>query len=401
MGKSISFTIRLGLFLCLFFYGTWGLSQLDPSSSLLLNPQRQEENSLRLDSGRYEVRTPKKDQPSNPTPARPLPPKTTATGENQEGRPTTQHSPTPKISNDEKVSLPLPEDRKGIPDPVTSEAPKTNAPPPKQESKDMGFTDRVSDYLLGGEDARSYSDQLDEGDPRRNVVELDIAPALIYNDSSSNYWYRSYSNFSPAFSAAMKFWLSPFFGIHTHFLSSLSGDVVASTDGSIVSDMNHQWFDFGIRFRKIFGPSLRSPTLIFGIDYQEYQFNVPPTDMWRVRLQSNGVQLSMEALLPSKKGRFWILGLNFAPILTHSEIATGIALQSGSHPSSASLGIVVGKKYMFSRTHQIFWRLSHSIEKVHYSDSASLPDPITNTTPQGVSVTNGITFFKFGFQWGL
>ena len=139
---------------------------------------------------------------------------------------------------------------------------------------------------------------------------------------------------------------------------------------------------------------------MFGIDFSEYQLDVPSNSTQRVGLKSSGVRVSLKAVLPSTTARAWLLGVEFIPNLKHKEVATGINLQTGTSNRSSTIGFSFGRSIVFDRKNKIYLKLSHRIEKNLFEGVSSQADPITGSTPDGSAVTNSTTIFGIGFTWG-
>lgn len=277
---------------------------------------------------------------------------------------------------------------------VQQEAPKT---PEK-----TGVADKVQDAILGGtqEEVDDYRKILHPLDTRLNLFELSLAPAYIYNNSSSSYWFHNFYTAGPGISIDAITWFSPFFGLQTAYTSSMSTEVRGNPEGTKFSKVEHQWFDTALRFRKFFGISRKSAQLTFGVGYSEYQFKVPSDSTYRVSSKTSGLKLAVEAGVPSTNTTSWTLGLHLKPRVKYTEKSTALDLKSGIASDSNEIGLSIGSRYTFDRYNQIFWKVTHSVEKTLFSGVANTTDPLSSVTPEGVSITNSMTIFTFGYIWG-
>lgn len=352
----------LAFILCLLLF-TDASAQLDPSSVLLLNRGNTNQGESAIDSGRYTVRP--RDQSRRDDP-RPVSGRRTnrgdeATDEGGELSPVTITIPDPPQVTENPP--PVSEDSKD----AVEERP---SPPPRELSR------------------------------RYNLVELSFAPGYLYSDSSSDYFYRSYTMSAPVLSVEASVWMNPHFALNGSFISTLSGHVNDSLEGGRNIPATQEWFTAGLRFREFFGRDVFASTVTFGIDYFDYKFRVPSDAQYREGLSSVGARVSLEAEVPVTVSRSWLFGVAFSPKLQHREEATETDVRSGGGVDANAVSISIGGRLQFERKNGIFWKLSHSVEKDLYSGEASDDDPRTGEKPTGVSVTNSITIFTFGYTWG-
>lgn len=369
-------------------------AQVDPSSALLLGgggggggaSESISVNSQRdgaLQTGRYTVRP--KAEGSRREESRPV---------------ASKKAPAPSAPAEDDtspVTITLP--------PGTSpEAPardSTNAPTVVSPTSSARAASTSAPAKSGGEDkVAPIANSVRDSGRRLNLVELSVAPGYLYNDSSSNYFYRRYSTSSPSIGVQADVWFSSELALHGSYLGTLSGSVNDSFSGIRNASASQQWFNIGIRSRKFFGPDIESPVIIFGLDYFEYQFYVPADTALRERLRSAGAQLSVEVEVPNGGGRSWVVGATLSPKLQHKESATAVNFQSGGSVDANAVGINVGMRLQLERRNAVFFKLSHSVEKNLFSGDATLPDPILGMTPSGVTVTNSFTLIQFGYTWG-
>lgn len=373
-------TFTIGLWAA-FVSCTQAYAQVDPSSAVLLRSTGKAPDKDDLDSSRYKVRT----QPFSPA-------------EDNRRLQSAPQPPTPQTPRVSPKPVSIPEG--GRLD-TNTETPQSNTPSlPTVSDPDM--TEQMQKLLLGGStsEIQKYRRLLNSSDFRLNIVELSLAPIYIYNDSSSNSWYRNYVSSSPGFYVAADVWITPFFGFHTSYQAGLNSTVKGSPSSGEFIPVDHDWFGAGLRFRKFFGLGSTSPGLIFGIDFSEYQMKVPGDETNRIGVKSSGVRLSVESQIPKSQTYHWLLGFSVLPRADHKEIETGIDAESGTNQESTSVGIWVGGKFVYSRKNQVYWKLSHQVEKNLFEGQTNVNDPITGSTIDGVDVTNSMTLFSIGYIWG-
>ncbi|MGE3388131.1 MAG: hypothetical protein AB7K41_15480, partial [Bdellovibrionales bacterium] len=213
-------------------------------------------------------------------------------------------------------------------------------------------------------------------------------------------WFRSYSLSSPGFMVAAQIWITPFFGIRSSFINSMDSSIYDAGASRDRIAAEQQWFDGGFRWRKFFGASRKASTLSLGLDFSENKFHVPKSATARAGLKTVGAKISIEATLPRSHNFSWSTGALLIPRADHTEKSTSIDLRSGARDESTVLGLWVGGNHVFSRQAHTFWRLQHTVERNLFEKAASTADPVTGSTPTGVSVTTGTTMFIFGFRWG-
>jgi hypothetical protein len=348
-------------------------AQLDPSTAILLqspNTAASERPDNNLDNGRYVVKTPpqstKAKQKSNPTPV-------------------PSASPTP-VAAATPVPTPSPEDSTKVEGP--------------------SFADTFKDLVWGGTVDRlnQYKDQLQVDDPRQNVLSLSLAPTFYYIESSSDYWFRRLRSSSPGLTTEANIWMTPFIGLNLGYFTTFAADVTNNPTGSagvpqrVLTD--HQYSSVNLTYRKYFSMSRRSPSVIFGLGYNEYQMTVPQNSTYRIRLQETGLALSLKLSAPTSNTHAWTMGSEIIPRLAVKEKTTAASATSGDSPTSYAVKFSFGEDFNLDRKNRVYWRLSHRIEKEVYTGTATVDDPITSSKPSGVSVNSGATFFEFGYSWG-
>jgi hypothetical protein len=363
-------------------------AQVDPSNSLLLNSNSQNSNSAGtdtgssnadLDNGRYVIKTP------------------------------------PPVVRVPKADAPVPKPAKTVvvpPTPVASPAPvvpapvKTVAPPavvqPSPPPQKASLAEAMQETVLGGtpDDVARYKEKLQSDDPRHNILEVSVAPAYFYTNSSSSYWYRRFFSSGPGVDLNAEMWITPFLGVDLGYFTTLTADMNGDPNTSRTFNVSHRYTDFGFDFRKYFSYSKKSPNLKFYLGYSEYQMIVPASETNRIGLQEYGLDLGLHLTLPVTNYYGWTMGTDVMPFIKINEQSTGVSAQSGSNPSSFAIKFSLGQDFTLDRNNKVFWRVSERIEKSVYSGTASVADPITGVAPSGVSVTEGSTLFEFGYSWG-
>lgn len=356
-------------------------AQLDPSSALLLRSGTPPTSKENLDSSRYTIRpesSTKKEQVH-------------IEQVKEEKKAKTTTSP---VEQTQLIETLIPEEKKPASEGVSQIE--------ELDEKARPVGKQVKELFLGGseEEIESYRRMLHPLDTRNNLIEIILAPAFIYNESKSSYWFRDYVSSSPGLVAGANLWLTPFFGIQSGFQTNLNGEIRGNATGTKNIPIEQEWFDAGLRFRKFFGLSRKSSQLVFGIDYSEYIMRVPSDDTNRIGSKSSGVRLNIEANLPSSATHSWILGAEIIPRETHDESKTGINVKSGSKNESTLIGFSFGGLYTFDRSNQVFWKISHRYEKNIFDGQANTTDPVTSIKPEGVTVDNSFTVFQLGYRWG-
>lgn len=346
-------------------FATSAFAQFDPSSALLFNGSRgARENSF--DSGRYTVRPKEATRREDPRAAAG---KRNSTKDSEEEGDTTP------------VTVTVPPDASEGP----QQAPKTAQPDPQPAP-------------IKAEAAKQLPPR--DVSRRLNLVEVSFAPGYLYSNSDSNSYYRRYTMAVPVLSVDANVWLSPYFGLNGSYAATLSGHVGDSLTGNKNVPATHEWFTAGFRSRRFFGSDVLANTVALGLDYYDYHFRVPSDASYREKLSSVGVRISLEAEMPMTIYRSWVVGIFFAPKLAHREEATGTSVQSGGNVDANMVGISVGGRMQFERKDAIFWKITHQVEKDMYSGEASAADPAAGQVLTGVSVTNSISIFTFGYTWG-
>ncbi|MFS4459016.1 hypothetical protein [Bdellovibrio sp. HCB2-146] len=297
-------------------------------------------------------------------------------------------SPTPAIQTKEAVSA------------VASPGAPT-ALEEKKEVAEPGLSTQAQSLFNDGANKvyEFYKEQIHEDDIRNNRLEIEVAPVVMYNDSSSNYSFRDYQSFFNAMKVRANVWLTPLIGVSGQILFSFAADVDSIMDSSRVS-AKYEAMDLGLNFRRFFGMSRKSNSLEFSILMSENKMTVPSDNTSRARLKSNGFGVGIKARLPTSVNYAWAIGGSFYPRLQHDESETGVAINSGSLSEVSRVGLDLGGEWKFDRENQLIWNLGISSERDVFDGAAGLPDPRTGTTPNNVSVTDTFYGFSLGYRWG-
>jgi hypothetical protein len=260
--------------------------------------------------------------------------------------------------------------------------------------------DQFKFLILGGSDndIEDFKKQISPLDRRNNKLEIELAPAYFYNDSSSTFSPRRFSVSGPGLDANANVWLSPFFGLRVGYFSSFNSTVGSSGTKQNVS-ADYQNTEFGVRFRKHFGVYRKAPSITWGLDYFQDSMKVPGETSDRVSTSSSGLSLSMQADLPQTNFYSHILGVEIRPKLVHTETSLS-DLKSGTGNDSNALGAWVGGNFLFDRRNQVFWKLQGTVEQNTFEGQGPVVDPKTGIAPNGVTVTNTMTMFTLGYRWG-
>lgn len=257
---------------------------------------------------------------------------------------------------------------------------------------------------LVNEDSRkvieAYKEQIHPDDIRNNQLEIQVSPALVYNGSSSNYSYRSYSSFFTALDLDSTVWMSPSIGINGRLMFSFGATLSGDSATSSRALAKYEDMDLGIKFRRFFGMSRMANSLEFNFLHNESRMKVSSDNQHRPSLISSGIGLKMSSRIPTSSTFAWVFGGSFFPRLQHKEEKTGIDVRSGSSGENTRFGIDLGGEVKFSRESQFTYDFSVITEKNTFDGLASPVDPETKAAPTNVSVTNSSVMFSFGYRWG-
>ncbi|MBO9666584.1 MAG: hypothetical protein J7501_07185 [Bdellovibrio sp.] len=245
-----------------------------------------------------------------------------------------------------------------------------------------------------------YREQVHPEDARNNRLEIEFAPAAIYNDSQSNYSFRDYTSYFNAMKVKANVWFTPLIGVSGKFMFSMGADMDANDANHSRVSSKYEMVDVALNFRKYFGTSRKSNSLEFAILYTEDKMNVPSDTDNRVRIKSSGLGLGLKGRFPTSASYAWVAGGSFFPRLQHHESASNTGVTSGASEENTRMGLEVGGEWVFSRTSQLLWGIEASAERNLFDGPASQPDSSTGTTPSNVSVTNSLYVFTLGYRWG-
>jgi hypothetical protein len=358
-------------------------AQLDTSSALL-RPSGKKPTAQSLDSSRYKIRAPesRKDDEIEEAPGTFIP---SPVPKNPKESAKVQISNTVRV---EPVVQPTP--APATPPPVVTEE-KAEAHPP--------VTVQVKELFLGGtdEDIDDAKKQIHPEDPRANILNISIAPAYFYDGSSSNYAFRNYHTDGPGFGLGMSVWFTPFFGVQSKYFSSVSSSVRA---GASVVPVDNQEFEAGIRFRRYFGYTRKSAQISWGIDYHDASNKISPDATESIGRKTSGLSVGIEGSVPSSNTYAHSFEVAIRPFQHHSEMNTAANAKSGTKNETNAVALSVGGQWTLDRRNQVFWKAQYSVERNLFQGDASAVDPKTDVTPNGVSVTNSMAVFYFGFKWG-
>lgn len=356
-------------------------SQVDAASSILVRPQGTE-NAVgpNLDSSRYTVK------PSTQPPTRAV----------------------KSANSGEEVAAKVSEAKKRVEKKILAEKEKVAAPPPPspevvpQQDVNKNFTEELKAILLGGDEERmnQYLNQVHPQDPRQNLVNLSVATGYLYQNSSSESWYRKFNSSGPGVTVDADVWLSPMLGVNLDYFTTLSADILAEPTSNKKILVDHRFMNLGFQFRRFSSFSRKSPSVTWGIQYSEYQMIVPKAEDNRAILKSTGVSVGVLAAVPKTNTTAWTVGGDLYPKMKVSEEKTAIQIKSGNSPTSYGFRFTFGQVHTIDRSGQMFWRLSHRVDKTVYAGDSSPVDPIGGAALTGVSVTTGSSMFEVGYTWG-
>lgn len=377
--------ISLHLLLLIGVCGFHTQAQLDSSSTVLLRSSGRAPSPENLDSNRYKVRAPE---------SRPV---RNASDEDPEiEEKAGEQIPAPITPPPQKpVALKKSTEATSAPTVISNETVVQNEPEPPKPSVPA----QVKELLLGGSDQEieDHHKRIHPQDPRQNVVMISFAPAYYYNDSDSHFSYRRYNSNGPGLGLGMNVWMTPFFGIQSKYFASVSG---SQRSGDSMASTDLQSFEAGLRFRRHFGYSRKAAQLIWGIDYHDSQNKISKSSSDSFGRKSSGLSLALDVELPRSVTYSTTMGLEIRPRLQHKELNAGVEGESGTKNETNAVSFSLGGHWILDRQNQVFWKSYYSVERNLFEGSASLPDAATGNTPDGVSVTNSMLMFYFGFRWG-
>ena len=261
-------------------------------------------------------------------------------------------------------------------------------------------TVQVKELIFGGsnQDIDDYKKAIHPDDARANLISVGIAPAYYYNGSDANYSYRRYHSNGPGIGLGMNVWITPFFGLQSKFFSSVTASQKSNNVNMVPTDIQN--FEGGIRFRRHFGYARKSSQISWGLDWHDGMNKISKESNTSVGRKSSGLSFALEGELPSTNTYSHTFQLDVRPRLKHSEMNTGVEVKSGTKNETNSVGISVGGLWTMDRNNQVFWKSQYLVERNLFDGEASQMDPHNDATPDGVTVTNSLLIFYFGFKWG-
>jgi hypothetical protein len=388
-------------------------AQFDSTSTVLLRPSGKPVKPQSLDSSRYKVRQPearKDDDEFEEKPGTYIPTPVSNKKKSVQTNVTIIKSTPPALPpNPPPMPQPAPIVPEGSdPIPVTkSEDPRAQISPPHQAPVEPTpappqppVTLQVKELIMGGsnQEIDDYHKQIHPEDPRANVLSVSLAPAYYYNDSSSSYSFRRYNSTGPGIGLGMNLWLTPFFGLQSKFFSSVSASQRNGEVNSVPTDLQN--FEAGLRFRRHFGYSRKSAQLSWGLDYHDSMNKISKESTASIGRKSSGLSLVVEGEIPTSNVYSHTFELDIRPRLKHSEMNTGVEARSGTKNETNAIGLTGGGVWTLDRHNQVFWKGQYLVERNLFDGQSTLVDPSNDKTPEGVSVTNTLVIFYFGFRWG-
>jgi hypothetical protein len=369
--------------------GMQARAQVDAASSILVRPQGTESSTVgpNLDSSRYTVK------PSGSAANRAV--KSANAAEEAAAKVSEVKKRVEKKISAEKEKAVV-----AAPPPPSPPQPATEIVPQQEVNKN--FTEELKAILLGGDEERmnQYLNQVHPQDPRQNLVNLSVATGYLYQGSSSESWYRRFHSSGPGVTVDADVWLSPMLGINLDYFTTLSADVLAEPTSNKRILVDHRFMNLGFQFRRYSSFSRKSPSVTWGIQYSEYQMIVPKAEDNRAILKSTGASVGVVATVPKTNTTAWTVGGDLYPKMKVSEGKTAIQVKSGNNPTAYGFRFVFGQIHTIDRSGQMFWRISHRVDKTVYAGDSSPVDPIGGAALTGVSVTSGTSMFEVGYTWG-
>jgi hypothetical protein len=290
---------------------------------------------------------------------------------------------------------------------VKAESVKVESKPPQPSPQSVpanieksADADVAADATEDVDSLEKLKEALHPEDPRRNIVNIYVAPSYMYVNSSSDYWYRNYHSSGPSIFAGADIWYTPNAGLILDYTTSLSAELDVSSTSSETSIVDHRYSNLGFQFRKFASLSRRASSVYFNVKYSEYQMIIPKAETERTRLKTNGVSVGVRANLPKTHTMSWFYGADFLPKLKVKEESTALTLKSGTDDVTYGMRLFFGQEFLVDHSHRMYWRLSHRVDKSVYEGAANQNDPITGAAPTGVTVTNGTSLFEVGYTWG-
>lgn len=246
-----------------------------------------------------------------------------------------------------------------------------------------------------------YEQRLDEHDPRRNKVEVQVAPGWSYTQSRSSYSPRDYHTSYPSLRLRANVWLTPAIGLVGQLQFSMGASLPGDSTIDSRDTTRFETVDLGIRFRSFQEYSKGSSSQEVGLFFIDDSTQVASDSLTRLKLRSTGFGIGVWSRNPAASGSSaWHLGGGFAPRMVHVEDATGWTGQSGSPLENIRMLLEVSREEILSRKSQILYGIKWTGERNAFDGAATAADPLTGLTPTNVSVTNSTATFFFGYRWG-
>tara|TARA_B100001248_G_scaffold262484_1_gene258748 strand:+ start:9640 stop:10647 length:1008 start_codon:yes stop_codon:yes gene_type:complete len=259
---------------------------------------------------------------------------------------------------------------------------------------------KLEDAFMGAkqEEIEDLKAQLAEDDIRNNVLEVQVAPGIMYVESDSPYYYRDYRTYSPSLALSAKIWLSPYMGFHASYTTSTGADVVDDLNGSNQSIVSHEIFQYSLSRRKFL--SAGSSFLEFSLDYKSYNFKVPSDSSYRANIKSNfyGFGFSYTDKIHHRLSKQWLIKLYMFGSESEDTVTTNF--RSGELNKSYSVQIQRQWKYRINRKHSFFINLQYIFDTHIYEGQATPADPKTGSNLEGVDVDTSFGLFQLGYEWG-
>ncbi len=234
---------------------------------------------------------------------------------------------------------------------------------------------------------------------KKGFFDLEIAPAFLYLDSSSNYSFREYNFFSHGLVVSTRLALDKEFSLWGKYTTSLEADI--SSQGKNRVGVDDKRVKVGLDIKKTYWTGKKTTSLFYGIFFLENNFKVSSEEENRVNLRTSGFGLRLKIKIPVTEKKSWDLGVALAPKLLHREKDTNrFSLSSGTDAQASELSISLGCDYELSKGESFFWNLEVSSEKNIFSGPVSEPEPKTGQIPTNTSVKQVMSTLSFGYRWG-
>lgn len=238
-------------------------------------------------------------------------------------------------------------------------------------------------------------------DVSEKTIELYLMSYFQYNDSTSNYSYRTYNSFFNALELGGKINITESVGVNALYNFSIGADVDGDRASHSKSFVKYNDLQTAISFK--IRPNNSSVDVVpveLNILYLDKRMILPTDDVDRVSLKSSGLGIGVKTPLDQNRKPLWDLDISFFPNLQHKEDGTALNMSSGNHKQSSLSEIGINHILFENDRNKLFLRTELQIEKNYFDGPATLQDPKTSNTPSNVSVTNSSLKFSLGFSWG-